>query len=162
MRDRPALSGMSCDSDHPYPAPDDASWIDSMEYGEEHRLKQSMWDRDPSHIWRAIAANMWGADCYEQHLTDVAADPILTTHAIAVAALAYPPEGSDAITALAFNQSGAGHVFATLTKGGQKEARKVVNGMFLDVRKTALMECIAHINHGFTALHLDVGGRFSG
>jgi hypothetical protein len=62
---------------------------------------------------------------------------------------------------LAFNQSGAGHVFATLKKEGQAEARKVVNAMFPDVRKSALMECVAHINHGFTALHLDVGAFFS-
>jgi hypothetical protein len=162
--ERQSLTGMSCDELHPFPAPDDSDWIDSMEYGNSERQpvngRLRMNDRDTTPTWRMIAANLWGTSCYDAHIAEVAADPILTTHVIAVSALAYPPEHADMITRLAFDQSGAGQVFGNVQSGGLKGARHVVNAMHLSTRKTAIGECVAHVLHGFTALRLDVGARF--
>ncbi|GAA2661756.1 hypothetical protein [Paractinoplanes durhamensis] len=79
-----------------------------------------------------------------------------------MSALASPPEHADPITRLGFDQACAGAVFAALRSGGLEEARRVVNALHLNTRKTTLGECVAHINHGFTALRLDVGARFHG
>ncbi|PRY24025.1 hypothetical protein [Pseudosporangium ferrugineum] len=166
MTDYQPITGMPCDATHPFPAPHGADWIDSMEYGEDQRLQSgsrlAMHDRDSTPIWRAIAANMWGTDCYGEHLAAVAADPILAAHTIAIAAVAYPPENTDMITRLGFDQSGAGQVFAALRQEGQEAGRTIVDAMPLDLRKSALAECVAHINHGFTAMRLDIGARFPG
>lgn len=157
------ITGKPCDSSHPYPTPTDSDWVDSMEYGDDDRLPGgSMWDRDSTPIWRAVAANMWNQRCYEQHLAEVAADPILTTHAMAITILANEPGNRDAITQLGFAQAGATQVFMALQNGGQTTARQLVDLMPDEERVTALGECVAHINHGFTAMRLDVGARFGG
>ncbi|WP_045740846.1 hypothetical protein [Actinoplanes rectilineatus] len=162
MTDFEPITGLPCDPTHPFPAPTGADWADSMEYGDDRRLPgNGMWDRDTTPIWRAVAANLWNQDCYGQHLAEVAADPILTAHTIAVAAVAHSPNSRDVITQLAFAHSGAGTVFAALNDGGQEHARRVVDGLTEPVRVEALAEVVAHINRGFTALRLDVGARFS-
>ena len=166
MYERQALTGMPCDPSHPFPAPDESDWIDSMEYGNPDRQmvdgRLRMEDRDTSPTWRMVAANLWGTSCFEQHVVEVAADPILTTHVMAVTVIAHAPEHRDMITRLGFDQAGASAVFTALKKGGLEHARKVVNALHLETRRTALIECVAHINHGFTALRLDAGAHFPG
>jgi hypothetical protein len=157
------ITGASSDASHPFPTPTGSDWIDSMEYGNEDRLPgNGMWDRDSTPIWRAVAANMWGQQCYEQHLAEIAADPILTAHTMALTVLAQDPGGRHPMIQLAFGQTGAGMVFAALKEAGQPAARRAAHDLPVDVRASALAECIAHINHGFTALRLDVGARFGG
>lgn len=157
------LTGRPCDSSHPYPAPDQTAWFDSVEYGAvERRISDTLFDVDPTPVFRMVAAQIWSADCYELHRAEVAADPILTTHTIAVCTMVYPPQHADPIDLLGLNQSGAGGVMSTLQTDGMEKAREVVDGLSLSDRKNALMECVAYINRGFTALHLDVGARFPG
>lgn len=151
------ITGEPCDASHPYPTPTGSDWIDSMEYGDDDRLPgDSMWDRNPAPIWRAIAANMWGQACYKRHLAEVAADPILTAHAIAVTVLAADPSGRRSRGQNPFYQSSAEPVFNALKAGGQESARRVVDELSVAQRTEVLTECVISINLGFTALRLDV------
>lgn len=159
---RQPITGMSCDADHPFPAPAAGRWIDSMDYGDTRRLIASMYDRDTLPVWRLFAAWMWGTDCTEQHAAEVAADPILTTYLIASTALAIPPESMDATTRLGFDHVGAGAVFQALRSGGLADARRMVDGLPTAMRVTATRECLAHLGQGVVALQLDAGARFHG
>jgi hypothetical protein len=157
------ITGEPCDVSHPYPTPTDSDLIDSMEYGNDHRLPgNSMWDRDSAPIWRAIAAYMWGQPCYERHLADVAADPILAAHTIAVTVLAADPSGRGSRGQSPFYQLNAETVFNALKAGGQQSARHAVDGLSVVQRIEVLNECVIYINHGFNALRRDIGAVFGG
>lgn len=155
--DRTPLTGMPCDSSHPYPAPDRNAQIDATEYGIYDREDDAI---DPAPIFRLIAADLWGARCYDQHRGAVAADSILTAHTIAVATVAYAPEHANSGAVHGFEHSGAAAVINALRDGGQKAGLEVVDTLPLDVRREAVGECVAHLNHGLTALHLDIEALF--
>lgn len=149
------ITGKPCDSNHPYPTPDEHDHLDSVEYGELERTAEgTMYDRNPIDAWRLVAANMWEAECRNDHVAEVAQDPILTTYIIAACKVAYPPENADPVTQLGLGI--AGDVFRALQAGGLEAGREKVDAMPADVRRKALVECAAHINHGFTALRLDL------
>jgi hypothetical protein len=151
MYESSPMTGMPCDTRHPFPAPSPGDWADSMEYGDPSRLNVNkpapMEDRDTSPLWRALAAWLWNIDCLDRHIADVVADPILTAHAITVATLTDRKEGSNAA--------------AALRSGGLEACRRVVDGMSVSER-TEVQMSVNRILHGYTALRLDLGGHFHG
>jgi hypothetical protein len=161
---RHPMTDQPCDSSHPYPEPDHGAWIDSTEYGDDGRLpvdrRNSLDDRDPRPVWRLIAASLWGSDCYDTHVEEVAADPILTTHLIVVAVAAYPlgPEGAFRI--LGYDHAGAGTAVTALTNGGRQAARKAVEALSLNTRRAAIRACEQYLNKGHLTIRLDLAPHF--
>jgi hypothetical protein len=154
---RSPLSGAPCDTEHPFPAPTWTDWIDSMEYGalQRRETRHGMQDVDTTPTWRLFAANMWEAPCYNQHVTEVAADPFLVTHLCAVAVHVGLPR-NPMIYVLALEQVGAGPTFNALHDGGLEAGREAVEQMSDDSRRKTVMECVALVLHGWTGLRLDL------
>jgi hypothetical protein len=155
------IAGMTCDETHPYPSPEGADWVDSMEFGDDRRLGEGlMYDRDTTPAWRAVAAYQWGAPCLPQHVEAVAADPILTAYMIAAAAMSLTDTDLGAPWRYGFSEDGAGRVIAALRKGGAEAARAAVDQLSAQARVTAVEQAVTFFNDRFTAMRLDVAGRF--
>ncbi|MGX6605683.1 hypothetical protein ACWKSP_26645 [Micromonosporaceae bacterium Da 78-11] len=133
-----------------------------MEYGDRRRLINNMFDRETLPTWRAVAAWQWGTPCVDEHLAEIAADPILTTHLIASVALAITPDHAyNRATQLGFSHAGAGAVFAELRRSGSLvESRLIVERMSGEARLDAVHQCVRHLNSGLLALQLDTEAHF--
>lgn len=153
---RKPISGAPCDTSHPFPAPEEGEWIDSMDYGATNRRpgSVSMWDVDTTPTWRLIAASLWHAPCIDQHLAEVATDAYLTTHLIAVTVRVGLPR-NETIYALALREVGAAEPINAMREG-LAAARKSVEVMDLDSRKRIVNECLAIVLHSLTELTLDI------
>lgn len=155
---RIALSGMPCDTNHPYPAPLPQDWIDSTEYGalerREHDNEMAMQDVDVTPTWRAIASELWETDCRERHRGEVAADPFLVAHLMACAVRIGLPRG--ALYELGMQQVGAGAAFNALHDGGLEAGLEAVQRMGAIDRERTVRECVAVVLHGATTLRLDI------
>lgn len=156
---RDLIEGLPCDTTHPYPTPRHGRWIDSMDHGDTSRLIETMYDRDTLPTWRAIAAYAWDQPCFEDHVTDVAADPILTTHLLASTSIAWPPHRGTSAARLGFSDE-AGLMLAELRTGGLEKGRLLVNAMHLESRKSAVSNCVTYFYMGYHALQYDTGAHF--
>lgn len=150
------ITGMPCDTQHPFPQPRFGQGIDSMEYGLPDRRPGStdMDDIDTAPTWRAIAAWMWSADCLRIHIHEVATDACLTTHLLACATMLNV--SPNPIIGLALAQVGAAEPMEALRTGGLKEARKVVSGLPVHQREAMIPELLSIVLRGTTQLTLDI------
>jgi hypothetical protein len=154
---RVQITGMPCDTDHSFPAPEDHDWIDSMEYGAFERRpgRHGMLDVDTTPTWRMIAANMWGADCHERHREQVADDPYLTTHLIAAAVIVGLPR-RPMLYQLALEQAGGATAINAMQADGLGAACEAVRSMSTIDRRRTVQECEALVLHGWVQLQMDI------
>ncbi len=160
---RQPLTGKPCDPTHPFPAPDEAAWVDSMEYGALRRQSTTnsfaTQDTDTSPTWRVLGAWVWGAACLQDHVLEVANSSILTTHLLAVAMLSR--KSVHVIESLAFGQVGGNAAIDALVNGGGLEpAHEEVQQLDLDSRRQLVGECTALVVKGFTNLQLDIEAHY--
>lgn len=151
-----AVSGMACDATHPFPLPRLGRGVDSMDYGATTRRPVgSIYDVDTAPTWRTVAAWMWGADCVRQHIRELAADDILTTHLLACAAIIGLPKGA-VVENIALGQVGAGEPVEALRSGGLKAGRKAIAAMPVQQREQMIPELLSMVLAGPRTLKLDV------
>lgn len=157
------LTGKPCDATHPFPAPPESAWADSMEFGAPSRQpttnENATLDVDTSATWRAIGAWIWEAPCQRDHMDEVASSAILTTHLLAVAMLSR--KSAHPVEELAFNQVGAGAAInALLGMNGLEPAHDEVQKMSVSDRRQLVAECLALVLKGHTNLRLDLEGFY--
>ncbi|MEV0214390.1 hypothetical protein [Micromonospora sp. NPDC050695] len=153
-----AVTGMDCDKIHPFPLPRLGRGVDSMDYGAtKRRPVGSIYDVNTTPTWRMVAAWMWGTDCVRQHIRELAADDILTTHLLACAAVIGLPPGA-IVENIALGAVGAGEPVEALRTGGLKAGRRAVADMSVQQRESLIPELLSMILRGPRTLELDIDG----
>ncbi|MFI5938119.1 hypothetical protein [Actinoplanes sp. NPDC051494] len=153
MFERDPIIGKLCDQTHPFPAPDDSDWMDSMEYGAHTRLPVDKSlpteDRDTTPTWRALGAYLWERGCLTEHIAAVAADPFLTTHIMAVASIG--------ASSAHFDYDG---IVKAMRDGGLAAGYVIARDMPERGRVQAVTTAVHEIMRGASVLRYDIGGNF--
>lgn len=159
----PKLTGKPCDDEHPFPAPPDGAWTDSVEFGVEDRRVDTgpfpTADVDPTPTWRAMAARIWRSPCLKDHVDEIAHDTILTTHLLAAALLC--SESPYGLQSLGFGVIGDIPAIKALNlREGLAPAHAAVQQMALDKRCELVGESLRLIMKGYASLQLDLQGDY--
>ncbi|WP_436532957.1 hypothetical protein [Actinoplanes sp. HUAS TT8] len=161
MRDQ--LNGMTCDAQHPFPAPPSGAWQNSLDFGaasQRSAIGPYSTDVNPSPIWRAIAASIWDAPCREKHELEISEEEgtVLTTYLLAAAMRS--SKSPTAMTGLSISFVNSSRAVDALNRSDFRAADDEIQEMLPKTRHQLVKECIALILIGFTNLQADLLGEY--